>query len=318
MGESEYWNVHADDAMYHQPRSDSENEEHHGSANSGIKPKTASPSSTTLTAPNRRNTANRTGTRTHRPKPTLQQTRSWQENVDLPFILSAYAQLLLNMILVACLFAIGYNAYATIQEEVSTELSKAELQRGKKYDECRRAYDTTCRGETLLEGTMMYCKGLQQCIEENTHIVGKAVLSARTYATIANAFVHTLTWKTMMFLLLLVLGGLFVSNYALNSYRTNYVLHHQHHIATNSTSKPHDRKKSSNSPFLPRLPADSNEFNNNANADARTPEYIDDDRARRRLLPAASRFDPPENGGDSSESDVDMASTRRVMALPSS
>ncbi|KAG0257872.1 hypothetical protein DFQ27_004906 [Actinomortierella ambigua] len=234
---------------------------------------------------------------------------------------SRYAQLLLNMVLFGCLFVIGYNAYAAIQDDISLEVDEMARRRLRTYKDCEYNYYRHFNCETPSDGALPFCRKYQQCMDENrSPLVGKAVASAHTFAAIANAFAHTLTFKAMFFFLILFLGGIFVSNYVLNSYRSNYVLHHQHHIAPGTLPKggapftePKDRKESNSSSFFSRA-----RMGDKDSTDSSRIGRITDDGASRRLLPARSGLSSCMDDGDSSGSDGDIPSTRRVLALTSS
>ncbi|KAG0292896.1 hypothetical protein BGZ98_002425, partial [Dissophora globulifera] len=155
--------------------------------------------------------------------------RSWSENVDLPFILSGYVQVAMNTMFVGVLIYIVANFITTIQSDVSS-MSEALLQRERRrIENCRKDYFEIyrCNGP-IGPALFRTCEDARACMEQPDPRIGRASVAAETFALIFNSFVNTISYKTMGFVMVIVFGGLYVSNHAISSYRSNHVMLHQH------------------------------------------------------------------------------------------
>ncbi|KAF9434132.1 Ca(2+)-dependent cysteine protease [Entomortierella beljakovae] len=169
-----------------------------------------------------------------RPKNQSQpQGRVWSENVDLPFILSGYIQVLMNTASVLIFIYIIANFITTIQNDVSLRM-EGELRRvTNEIRDCEIEFYKSCNrdvGSILIAA----CERLKVCMSQPSPSIARATIAAETFAHIANSFVNTISYKTMGFVIVVVLGGLYVSNQAISTYRSNHVMHHQHSIVTPS------------------------------------------------------------------------------------
>ncbi|KAF9141087.1 hypothetical protein BG015_001406 [Linnemannia schmuckeri] len=158
------------------------------------------------------------------------QGRGWSENVDLPYILSGYVQVAMNSAFVGMVMYIIYNFITTIQNDVSIRAEDALRQEQDIIDKCKKNYyDNLCdlHRVPLIESK---CQEFWECSTKAPRIERSAV-AAQTFAIIFNSFVHTISYKTMGFLVVIVFGGMYFSNYAISSYRHNHLIHHQDPIA---------------------------------------------------------------------------------------
>ncbi|KAF8924189.1 hypothetical protein BGZ58_002071, partial [Dissophora ornata] len=165
--------------------------------------------------------------------------RVWSENVDLPFILSGYVQVAMNTVFVGVLIYIMANFITTIQSDVSSMMESLLSKERRRIDICKTQYYETyrCNGHI---GPALYreCENLRACMEQPEPRIGRASVAAETFALIVNSFVNTISYKTMAFVMVIVFGGLYFSNHAISSYRSNHVMHHQHAIVAAPTPSP--------------------------------------------------------------------------------
>ncbi|KAK3817998.1 MAG: Di-sulfide bridge nucleocytoplasmic transport domain-containing protein [Linnemannia elongata] len=159
------------------------------------------------------------------------QGRVWSENVDLPYILSGYVQVAMNSAFVGIVFYIIYNFITTIQSDVSIRAENALVQEREKRDKCEQDYLTELCYKPHGPSHKPLCDHLFACKNNPLPRIERSTVAAQTFAIIFNAFVHTISYKTMGFLVVIVFGGLYFSNHAISSYRHNHLLHHQDPIA---------------------------------------------------------------------------------------
>ncbi|ORZ04038.1 Di-sulfide bridge nucleocytoplasmic transport domain-domain-containing protein [Lobosporangium transversale] len=176
--------------------------------------------------------------RRHRPQqqqqpqsqsPPPSQGRVWSENVDLPFILSGYVQVAMNAVFVVMLIYVLANFITTVQSDVDWRAKGLLERKLNQRIQCQRDYDMYHCGSGQV-GPKLWdtCAELEACLDVKEHRVQRAPVAAETFAHIANAFVNTLSYKTIGFLVIIIFGGFYFSNQAMSSYRHNHLLHHQH------------------------------------------------------------------------------------------
>ncbi|KAF9133487.1 hypothetical protein BGW39_009677 [Mortierella sp. 14UC] len=126
------------------------------------------------------------------------QGRAWTENVDLPYIISGYVQVVMNSAFVAIVIYIIYNFITTIQSDVTIRAEDALRREEQIIDKCKRDYlDNMCdqpRGPYIVE----YCESLLACSNKPKPRIERSAVAAQTFALIFNSFVHTISYKTMV------------------------------------------------------------------------------------------------------------------------
>ncbi|GJJ77002.1 hypothetical protein EMPS_09361 [Entomortierella parvispora] len=155
--------------------------------------------------------------------------RGWTENVDLPYIIAGYVQVGMNSAAAMALFYILWNFFVTIQSDVSSRMESLLEGERRRIQQCEIDYKRYNCIEPL-PLTFANCERWKACMHMPEPRIGRATVSAETFAMIVNSFVNTISYKTMAFVMVLVFGGLYISNLAISSYRSNHILHHQHTI----------------------------------------------------------------------------------------
>lgn len=170
----------------------------------------------------------------HRPQSQPQQhpqRRVWSENVDLPYILSGYVQVAMNIVVVGILIYIMANFIITIQNDVSMRTEIMLEKERKRIAHCATEYQVYhCDADRVGSAVVSLCENLKACMNLPDPRIERSAVAAETFAQIVNTFVHNISYKTMGFVMVLVFGGLYFSNHAISAYRSNHVMHHQHSI----------------------------------------------------------------------------------------
>ncbi|KAH0291933.1 hypothetical protein M436DRAFT_66298 [Aureobasidium namibiae CBS 147.97] len=138
----------------------------------------------------------------------------------LPHVLSFYAQLLLNMFLIGSIMYILYSFWATIRGDVDKKTSIAVAEVLSQMAACARDYnnnhcDPAIR-PPILENA---CNNWEQCMNQNPHNVGRARISAHAFAEIFNSFIEPISYKAMIFTVLLIFVTIAGSNFAFSVFR---------------------------------------------------------------------------------------------------
>jgi hypothetical protein len=144
------------------------------------------------------------GRREHSDSPSPQ---SWLASVlsfieskpALPYILSYYVQLALNYFLVGLLMYTVWCFVLTIRADVDKE---SEVQIGlirADMAQCAAQYiENRCAKATRLPALEMICANWESCMNQDPTRVGRARVSAHTFAEIFNSFVEPISWKAMV------------------------------------------------------------------------------------------------------------------------
>ncbi|KAF9961771.1 hypothetical protein BGZ72_002010 [Mortierella alpina] len=158
--------------------------------------------------------------------------RVWSENVDLPFILSGYVQVAMNAIFAMIMVYIAASFIIGIQSEVSMNANVVLNEEHKRRKDCTQQWRSfNC--DNLVDAAvnkLLLCAKAQDCLESIANTPGRASVAAKTFGLIVDSFVHAISFKTMAFVIVVLFGGLYVSNNTLSSYRNSYIMHHQNDV----------------------------------------------------------------------------------------
>lgn len=171
---------------------------------------------------------------------------------NLPHTLSFYAQLVLNFFFVGCIICIVYSFWSAIQSDVNIEADRAIAEALAEMAVCAREYQANrCAPETRVPAMATLCDNWDACMNRDPKKVGRARVSAHTFATIFNSFIEPISWKAMVcpilflfslalswvedyadhlsqfFCLMIVIVCLFVNNIAFTKFRNTHPVHHQ-------------------------------------------------------------------------------------------
>ncbi|KAF9546352.1 hypothetical protein EC957_009841 [Mortierella hygrophila] len=94
------------------------------------------------------------------------QGRVWSENVDLPYILSGYVQVMMNLAFVGIVIYIIYNFITTIQSDVSIRAEVALLQEQKIINDCKWGYDSNFCHKPRGPYLEPMCQKLKDCFSK--------------------------------------------------------------------------------------------------------------------------------------------------------
>lgn len=117
----------------------------------------------------------------------------------LPYILSYYAQLLLNWFLVLAVIYIAWIFFTTIRADVDKASEAAAASVLAEMAQCSRDYlDNKCARNQRAPALESVCQGWEACMNQDPSQVGRARVSAHTFAEIFNSFVEPISWKAMV------------------------------------------------------------------------------------------------------------------------
>ncbi|KAI3618395.1 hypothetical protein CBS9595_002758 [Malassezia furfur] len=136
--------------------------------------------------------------------------------LDRPEVFLTYAQVIFNAsILLVFLYLLFCMVY-TVQRDVSQKVHEYEIGTWMSHTEylgeiaaCSSAYETNrCGTELQAPALAEACATWQRCASRDPTVVGRARVTAETFAEILNGFVDAVSWKTMVRLALTQLFSL--------------------------------------------------------------------------------------------------------------
>ncbi|KAI4206815.1 MAG: hypothetical protein LQ346_000877 [Caloplaca aetnensis] len=153
---------------------------------------------------------------------------------NLPHILSYYAQFLLNFFLVSIVIYIIYAFWSTIRSDVNEKSKEAASEILVEMAMCARDFrDNKCdKPESRVPAMESICNSWEKCMQRDPTMVGRAKVSAHTFAEIINNFFQPISAKAMISLSVLFLGCLAVNNF------TMYLFRHKTHPSPLPTQPP--------------------------------------------------------------------------------
>lgn len=157
---------------------------------------------------------------------------SWKVDPDLPDVLARFLQLGCHFILF--LFVLYYvrTGIKMVAMDIDQKSDEYSLEFIQEMATCRKEYETNrCAKDTRVPAMNAVCDAWEACMNKDPSVVGRARVSAETFAEILNAFIEPISWKTMAFILVVIFGTVFLINFAFGHYRSQRMSHMQpqHH-----------------------------------------------------------------------------------------
>jgi hypothetical protein len=119
---------------------------------------------------------------------------------QLPHLLSFYAQLLLNLFFIFSVMYIAWSFWATIRRDVDEKANEAISAALADMAVCAKSYsENRCDHATRVPAMETVCNAWEKCMQRDPKVVGRARVSAHTFAEIFNSFVEPISYKAMVF-----------------------------------------------------------------------------------------------------------------------
>ncbi|KAK6580199.1 hypothetical protein PZA11_007221 [Diplocarpon coronariae] len=156
---------------------------------------------------------------------------------NLPNILSYYAQLGVNGFIAAITIFGIWSFWMTVRADVdkASEKEKALVLTG--IAKCAQEYVINkCGADIRLPALAGPCEAWEICMNKDPDTVGRAQVSAHTFAQIFNSFIEPISYKAMIFVVLIVTVCIMVNNLAFGLFRskTHYPQHQPFYPQTQS------------------------------------------------------------------------------------
>lgn len=118
---------------------------------------------------------------------------------NLPHILSFYAQLLLNFFLVFLFIYMVYCFWSTIRSDIDKKSEEAMTDILAEMAICAQNYrENRCDPSTRMPALETICNNWERCMNRDPRALGRAKVSAHTFAEIFNSFIEPISYKAMV------------------------------------------------------------------------------------------------------------------------
>lgn len=137
----------------------------------------------------------------------VQQSAGWfgtlvsgiESRPHLPNILSIWTQFALNFSMIAGLIYLAYCFWSAIKSDVDQESEKARNAVLTEMAQCAHEYAAnSCGHDSRAPALATVCQNWLVCMERDPMAVGRARVSAKTFAEILNNFIEPISYKSMV------------------------------------------------------------------------------------------------------------------------
>ncbi|KAK5128398.1 hypothetical protein LTR85_003066 [Meristemomyces frigidus] len=162
------------------------------------------------------------------PPPTQEKKPFWltslftfiAQHPTVPHILSWYAQLAFNLFLLGGCAYLIFCFWSAVQGDVDKKSHEAMADIMAEMAICAQQYtNNKCERSTRVPAMETVCENWSKCMNRDPARVGRAKVSAHTFAEIFNSFVEPISYKAMAFSFILISGCFGFSNFAFAFFR---------------------------------------------------------------------------------------------------
>lgn len=122
-----------------------------------------------------------------------------EKHPNLPHILSYYAQFLLNLFFVLCAMYLSYLFLSTVRSDIDIKSRDVVSETVAEIAACAREYkDNRCDRSSRVPAMETVCDNWEKCMSRDPSQVGRARVSAETFAGILSNFIDNLSVKAMV------------------------------------------------------------------------------------------------------------------------
>ncbi|KAK9466031.1 Di-sulfide bridge nucleocytoplasmic transport domain-containing protein [Lipomyces arxii] len=131
---------------------------------------------------------------------------------NLPYVFASYLQLVFNVFLVLVMFYLIFSFVLMIRHDIARKVEESVAEAEAIIAQCGKNYMLNRCGDLRLPAFEAQCAEWKTCMNSDSNAVGRASIGAETIAGIVNSFIEPISYKTMMFVLCLIFGSLYVSS----------------------------------------------------------------------------------------------------------
>lgn len=150
-----------------------------------------------------------------------------------PYVLSKYIQIIFNVLLLSTLMYFFWMLVATVRHDVDQKVEEYSGEILAEMAICSKEYiQNNCMPGRRVPALERTCNSWEKCMNRDPAIVGRAKVSAETFAEIINSFINPISYKAMLFLTLIISGAFIITNMGLN-----YTRDRSENVGTSSKAK---------------------------------------------------------------------------------
>lgn len=121
------------------------------------------------------------------------------QHPTVPHILSFYAQFAFNVFLLGCCAYLIYCFWSAVQGDIDKKAYEATAEILAESAACLRSWQANkCELGSRVPALEKVCEGWEACMNRDANKIGRARVSAHTFAEIFNSFVEPISWKAMV------------------------------------------------------------------------------------------------------------------------
>ncbi len=148
-----------------------------------------------------------------RPSSPRRDRVDWERHAALPLIVTGYIQALFNLVVVVGVLMAVYWFASAIQQDIDLKSEGFRREVMSEIQSCAREYTTNrCEPSERIPAMQKMCESWKNCMQQDPFTVARGKISAHTLAEIFNSFVEPISYKTMVFVCLILITVIVGSN----------------------------------------------------------------------------------------------------------
>ncbi|KAJ3384117.1 hypothetical protein HDU92_003754 [Lobulomyces angularis] len=148
--------------------------------------------------------------------------RSFQDHLGFLLILSSYIQIFFTSIFFGALFWFFFKFFNTIRHDLNMKAEEYSLEIVYQISECSKLYvENNCDPKVRIPYMKEVCNNWEICMMKDPKEVAKMKIGVEVFAEILNKLVEPLSYKSMIFTLILIFGSIFLMTFASNLLKKN-------------------------------------------------------------------------------------------------
>ena len=126
-------------------------------------------------------------------------TRWAQTHREIPVIASQYLQLFFNLSMILLLLYAVFCFYLTVRRDVDQKVEEYSAEIVQEMSQCAKEYvENRCDPNMRVPAMEIRCTAWERCMNRDPTQIGRARVSAETFAEIINSFIEPISYKTMV------------------------------------------------------------------------------------------------------------------------
>ncbi|KAE8441732.1 hypothetical protein EG329_004518 [Mollisiaceae sp. DMI_Dod_QoI] len=144
-----------------------------------------------------------------------------ESHPNLPNVLSFYAQLGVNTFIAGLTIFGIYTFWMTVRADVDKASENERALVLTEIAACAKDFvDNGCGSDRRVPALKAVCENWEHCMNRDPNSIGRARVSAHTFAQIFNSFIEPISYKAMIFVVLIVTVCILVNNLAFGMFRS--------------------------------------------------------------------------------------------------